>query len=171
MESIDILADHYFAERLDTTLETLLMPIAGDSPAGESLTSSETYSSIRDAREEEEATLPLGQWEHELKRADRGAASRSCVHALSVKSKDLQLAAWMLEAEIHRHGFAALAPCLTLIGALTRTYWRQLYPQNIERRDNIFRWIDDKLNRLLRLVPFTATGSGVGYGWADWEQS
>jgi len=171
MENLDQMADAYFTELLNTNLNALLAPIASNPEAGESLAGSATYAAIRSAREEEDASLPLGAWERELKRADWNAVSRLCVQALGTQSKDLQLAAWLLEAEIHRQGFCALAPCLTLIAMLSETYWQQMYPADPEHRDNIFRWVADKLRLPLRRVPFTATGSGVDYGWADWEQA
>lgn len=171
MENLDQMADAYFIEQLNTNLNALLAPVASNPVAGESLSGSATYAAIRTAREEEDATLPLGAWERELKRADWGAVSRLCVDALQTQSKDLQLAAWLMEAEIHRHGFAALAPCLSLLAELSHTYWQQMFPADLEHRDNIFRWVADKLRLPLRRVPFTAAGGDKDYGWADWEQA
>jgi type VI secretion system protein ImpA len=171
MEELDTKAKLYFLDLLNIELDSLLAPFAGASVAGESLVGSATYVAIRSAREEEDASLPMGAWERELKRADWSAVSRLCVQALVTQSKDLQLAAWLMEAEIHRSGFRALAPCLSLLGRLSQTYWQEMYPLDAEHRDNIFRWMADKLRLPLRRIPFTSTGSGADYGWADWEQA
>lgn len=166
MEPLDSLADSYFTQRFGISLAALLAPV--DS---ESLAQSPLYREIRSAREEEDASLPLGPWERELKRADWPTVSRLCSQALATRSKDLQLAAWLLEAEIHQQGFQALAPCLILISKLCQTSWPQLYPQDLEHRDNVFRGIANKMCLPLRRTPFTANGSGIDYGWADWEQA
>lgn len=170
MEPLDSLADSYFTQRFGISLAALLAPI-GSSDSGESLAQSPLYREIRSAREEEDASLPLGAWERELKRADWATVSRLCSQALATRSKDLQLAAWLLEAEIHQQGFQALAPCLALIGKLCQTSWPQLYPQDPEHRDKLFYGIANKMNLPLRRTPFTATGSGTDYGLADWEQA
>ena len=52
---------------LHLDLETLLAPIPGDNPAGEFLRYEGTYDRIQEAREEE-ANLPQGVWERELKK-------------------------------------------------------------------------------------------------------
>lgn len=170
-ERLDDITGKYLSEQLKTELKSLLAPFSDTAPAGESLVDSSVYSQIRIAREEEDASLPLGSWERELKRADWGAVSRLCVQALTSQSKDLQLALWLLEAEIQRQGFKALGPCINLIALLCEAYWPHLLPQDLEHRDNLFRWMADKLRLPLRKVPFTATGSGVDFGWADWEQA
>lgn len=169
--NLETLTDSYFNEVLLTSLDALLAPIVSKPVAGESLAGSQTYTAIRSAREEEDASLPLGAWERELKRADWPAVSRLCIQGLTTQSKDLQLATWLLEAELHRQGLRALGPCLSFVAMLSETYWQQLYPLDLEHRENLFRWINEKLLNPLRRVPFTATGSGVEYGWADWEQA
>lgn len=171
MDNLEALADSYFTELLHTDLNALLAPIVSKPVAGEALGGSPTYAAIRTAREEEDASLPLGAWERELKRADWPAVSRLCVQGLTTQSKDLQLAAWLLEAEIHRQGFRALAPCLSLIAMLSESFWQHMYPLDLEHRDNLYRWVADKLCLPLRRVPFTATGGAADYGWADWEQA
>lgn len=170
-DQLEVTAEQYLSIQFNIDLKTLLAPIPGASGAGEALGGSAVYREIRSAREEEDASLPMGAWERELKRADWSAVSRLCVEALATRSKDLQLAVWLMEAEIHRHGFEALAPCLVLIGSLCADFWPSLYPLDPEHRENLFRWMADKLCLPLRQVPFTATGSGTEYGWADWEQA
>ncbi len=168
---LETLAEDYFSVVLTTSLNTLLAPIVSRPLAGESLIGSELYQVIRHAREEDDPSLPLGPWERELKRADWPSVSKHCVNGLATRSKDLQLATWLLEAEIARHGFRAIAPCLYLISQLCEHYWDHVFPLDAEYRENLFRWINEKLLSPLRLVPFTETGAVREFGWADWEQA
>jgi type VI secretion system ImpA family protein len=165
-------AEAYFREALGIERETLLAPIPGDAPEGAPAASDEDgYRRIRHAREEEDASLPLGAWERELKRADWDAAAALSARALSVHGKDLQLAAWLLEASIARSGFRAVGPCLDLIAVLFERYRERLHPHDLEHRFNLLTWIGQKLLPALRRVTMTATGGDREFGWNDWEQA
>ncbi len=165
----------YFSEHCGVTFDALLAPINAERPGGESLRSNGVYRSIQEARRQDDPTLPMGPWEHELKRADWNKVRDVAIQALATKSKDLQLVAWLLEAEIHERGFQAISPCLTFIDALCRRYWEHLYPpidEDIEYRTNVIHWINEKLLPVLRLVPLTHTSREQReLNWADWEQA
>ena len=163
--------DRYFQATVGLTLEALLAPVSVAEPEGRPAAEDESYRRIRHEREEEDASLPLGAWERELKRANWVAASELAATAMATRSKDLQLAAWLFEALIARSGFQALAPCLGLIDALFVQYRDRLHPQNTEHRINLLVWIAQKLLPPLRRVAITATGSGHDYAWNDWEQA
>ena len=164
-------ADRYFNEMVGQRWEALLAPVSADAPQGVPATEDERYRRIRHEREEEDASLPMGDWERELKRANWVAASELSAAALAGNSKDLQLAVWLFEALIARSGFQALAPCLTLIDALLLKYGETLHPQDSEHRVNLLLWIGHKLLPPLRRVAITATGSSRDYAWNDWEQA
>lgn len=161
----------YFSRTVGVGWEALLAPISADAPAGAPAAADESYRRIRHEREEEDASLPLGSWERELKRANWVAASELAARTLATRSKDLQLAAWLFEALIVRTGFQALAPCLGLIEALLLRYGEQLHPHDSEHRVNLLVWINQKLLSPLRKVAITATGSELDYAWNDWEQA
>lgn len=163
--------DRYFQATVGQTLEALLAPVSAAVPEGLPAAEDESYRRIRHEREEEDASLPLGAWERELKRANWVAASELSAAAMATRSKDLQLAAWLFEALIARSGFQALAPCLGLIDALFLQYGAKLHPQNNEHRINLLVWIGQKLLPPLRRVAITATGTGHDYAWNDWEQA
>lgn len=165
------MTERYFSEALGMTFSDLLSPLPGESATGSAIADSATYAAIRRAREEDDDTLPMGAWEYELKRADWNAVSRLCAKALTSQSKDLQLAAWLLEAEMQRNGFHAMAPCLDLIHALHETYRRDIFPLDEEHRHNIFMWLGNKARAILRRIPLTDAGGSVDYAWADWEQA
>jgi type VI secretion system ImpA family protein len=93
--------------------DTLLSPISGDDPTGPSLRYEGTYDLIAGLRREDDPTLAQGVWKTELKRADWPRVAQTCVNALERQSKDLQIAAWLLEAwlrlRLRRH--PRRAPC------------------------------------------------------------
>lgn len=166
-------SQRYFGERLGCSLETLLDPIDAGNPAGYSVKGNGVYNTIQNARREDDASLPLGPWEHKLKRADWPVVSRVATEALCSKSKDLQVAAWLLEAEVNQHGFSAIAPGLVLLDGLLRDYWDDLYPQDAdsggEHRANILRSLNNRLPFVLKQLAMTSTGMHRNYNLADWE--
>ena len=164
-------ADRYFRATVGHGWDALLAPVSVEAPVGVPAAQDESYRRIRHEREEEDATLPLGPWERELKRANWVAASELTAAALAGRSKDLQLAAWLFEALIARSGFQAVAPSLRLIDALLQQYGDHLHPQDSEHRLNLLLWIGQKLLPPLRRVMVTATGSGIDFSWNDWEQA
>ncbi len=168
-------SSRYFNERLNTTLEVLLQPIDSHNPAGYPVKGIGVYPTIRHARREDDTSLPLGSWEHQLKRADWPTVSRTAIDALLNKSKDLQVAAWLLEAQVHQIGFPAVAPIVLLIEGLLRNYWDSLYPQisdnGREHRANIFQFIVKTVALSLKQQPLTQVGREREYSLIDWESA
>lgn len=162
----------------DLPLDTIKSAIGGgDGPCGPSLLYELVYDQIKEAGREDDPNLPQGIWQTSLKQADWAEVERLCSDALCRRSKDLQLAAWLLEALLHRHGFAGLAPGLRLIQMLCETFWEDLHPQ-IDDDDLSFRvapieWINEKLSITLIRIPVTAPdGTDVQpYCWVDWHRA
>ena len=157
-------------------LDRLTSPITGDNPCGNWLRYEGTYDRIREARREDDPGLPQGVWQTELKRADWGAVEFLCSTALAERSKDLQLAAWLLEAWIQLDGFEGAARGLELIGRLCAAFWDGMYPtlsQELDARLAPIRWINERLSRRLRLLRVTQPEmSGIAsYSLADWDQA
>ncbi|WP_417354641.1 type VI secretion system protein TssA [Gallaecimonas pentaromativorans] len=169
-------AQQYFETVLGIPLDALLDPISPEHPTGKSVRANGVYSAIKEARREDDPSLPLGAWSYELKQADWPKVSDIAVHALMSKSKDLQLVAWLLEAQLNQQGFAAISACITLMQALCNQYWDNLYPRidegDQEYRANILAWVNDKLLPLISLLPITsADRDSRDFGWADFEQA
>lgn len=161
---------------LGVDLETLLRPISPGQPCGPYLKSNGVYSSIREARRFDDPSLPLGVWQHDLKKADWKEVERVAVEALCKRSKDLQIAIWLMEAQIHQRGFAALAPCLLVVERLCVSYWDTLHPNvqdgDLDYRLNPLSWADQKLIPALRLVPITSSKLiPRQLSWDDWERA
>ncbi|MHC4216427.1 MAG: type VI secretion system protein TssA [Planctomycetota bacterium] len=157
-------------------LESLLRPISGEDPAGEFLRFQGTYDRIEEARKEE-ADLPQGVWERDLKKANWDDARDLCCEALKTRSKDLQIAVWLLESLLHSQGFLGVRQgCEFLIG-LCEKYWDRLYPQidgeDLESRVSPMVWVNEKLYLQLKFIPITQPESidALPYTWSDWESA
>lgn len=139
----------------------LLQPIPGSSPAGIDLRYDPLYDKIKDARTEDD-TGPLGDWERPRKAADFGLVAKLAGDALASRTKDLQLAAWLTEAQLRREGFAGLRDGLELLAGLLRDFWDDLYPPledgDAELRAAPLAWVALSLAPLVRAVPLTASG-------------
>jgi type VI secretion system ImpA family protein len=145
---------------IDLSLEfdpsRLLLPIPGNNPAGESVRYTDVYDKIKAARREDDETLPQGIWKADLKKADWDQVDQLCQEALKTKSKDLQIAIWLMEARFRLEGMGGLAHGLELVLALTRTYWDTLFPQEggggYNLRVGLYDWINLKLSDEIHFV-------------------
>jgi type VI secretion system protein ImpA len=160
---------------LGVALSALLAPIDPGAPGGASARSSGVYNTIAQARRADDASLPMGPWQHELKRADWDRVSQVAVHALANQGKDLQVAAWLLEAQINKNGFAGIAASLHVMQQLCDCYWDELHPLadevGLAHRANIFQWMNEKLLPALRQVPLAGVAPAPQYSFADWERA
>lgn len=155
----------------------ILAPLTGDSPVGPSLRYDAVYDVIREARRQDDPSLPVGVWQSTAKRADWDEVARLCRSVLETRSKDLQLACWLLEALVHRHGFAALGPGLRLLAGLCDAFWEGLHPEiddgDLTARVAPLEWLNGKLPHLLHMLPLTRSGSQpvVAFSYADYENA
>lgn len=154
-------------------LERLLAPVSAEAPAGVSLRYEGTYDRVREARREDDPTLPQGVWVTRLKAADWRGMAAICAEALERRSKDLQLAVWLAEAWLQLGGVAALAPGLRLVAGLCDRYWDAMFPElgdeGADPRENLLTWLDDAVARKLRLLPLPQTEGQPPFCLADWE--
>ena len=150
MNLSDLPMPHWYAD-----LEVLLSPLPGDSPCGPSLRYDQAIAAIRLARETEDPSLPMGHWERPLKSADWSAVQNQCVTLLGQRTKDLQVACWLLEAATVQHQLPGLHAGIDLLCGLIERYWDDLHPL-IEDGDSDARvaplaWLNDSLPMTLRL--------------------
>lgn len=142
--------------------EDLLTPIPGDNPSGKSLKYDRVYDQIKEARAEEDSTLPAGQWERQAKRADTNLVLKLAGDALATKSKDLQLSAWLGEALIKREGAPSIAPVLTLFWDLQKEFWPTIYPEideeDVGLRAVPLQWAANRYATLVYDLPLTKSG-------------
>ncbi len=156
-------------------LEDFLKPIDADNPAGVSVREEAIYSDIQADRASDDPNLPRGVWERDLKKADWQKVSDGCQNILTSRSKDLQVAVWLLESQIYLNGIQGLAKGLMLIAELTDHFWNSIFPlmedDDIEYRTNLFSWVNDRLSMPVRWVAISDATSGEEYSWADWERA
>lgn len=160
-----------------TGLETLLTPISAANPTGESLRYEGAYDRILEARREDDPTLSQGVWKAAMKKADWQEVEHLCISDLQTRTKDLQIAAWLMEAWMHLHRFAGAANGLELLKELLDRYWDDLHPRiegdDLEYRIAPITWINEKLSVQLKLLPITAppNDEAPSYCWSDWENA
>lgn len=157
--------------------EPLLAPISASAPCGVALRYADTYRLIEEARRADDANLPQGIWEQPLKRADWDQAEALCVAALTERSKDLQIAAWLCEAWVALRGLDGLAAGLHLLRALVETYWDEVHPQmedgDIEFRSAPFDWLNKNIGVAMQQLTL-AEGRNAGgqpFRLGTWEQA
>ncbi|MEN6475677.1 MAG: type VI secretion system protein TssA [Syntrophaceae bacterium] len=159
---------------LPVEMEAVLAPIKGDNPAGEDLRYTPVYEQIREARKEDDL-LSQGDWQREVKRADWNTVIQVAAEALAEKSKDLQIAVWLSEALIKKHGFSGLAAGLEIITAFLDQYWENLYPiaedGDLEYRIGPLEFLNDKIAPMIREIPVTEERSGALFSWYQWQES
>jgi type VI secretion system protein ImpA len=157
-------------------LEPLLQPISPEAPSGRSLRFEPLYQRIREARREDDASLPQGVWQAPLKRADWVQVAELSQQALTRESKDLQLSVWLTEAWLMQQGFTGLRWGLRLSTALLERFWDTLWPalegDDTEARLAPLKWLDDRLALALGKVPLfkPPVPGAVTYVYADWQQ-
>src|SRR5688500_7841356 len=108
-------------------LDLIFQPISEEAPSGQDLKYSGVYDEMREARRADEK-LAQGEWQTELKVADFPKVLNIGVDALTTKTKDLQIAAWLTEALVSVHGFAGLRDGLKIMAGIQERFWETLYP-------------------------------------------
>ena len=159
-------------------LDALLAPIAGSQPAGLSMRYDARYLAIRTAREEDDVTLPMGEWERPLKRADCKTVANQSVALLTGVTKDFQVAAWLCESWTHQHQLEGFIAAVEVLSGLVERYWESSYPQIDDGDDDArvatFVWLNEnlpltlKLNVTLLRIPERMPSA---INLADWDQS
>lgn len=119
--------------------DKLLAPISSESPTGAELKEdpslSATYYAVKDARESARAA------ERQLQTAWGDAAQMAAVErpdwrkvvalattTLAENSKDLWIAAWLIEGLTRQHGFVGLRDGFRLVRELSELYWEGIHP-------------------------------------------
>ena len=156
-------------------LASLLKPISGPSPTGNDVRYAGDHDNIREARRADDPALPQGVWRREPKRADWAAVEALASETLTLRSKDLQVAAWLAEFWVERRGFAGLAPGLVLLRELCARYWNDLHsalePDDASARTAPFRWLSERLAVVVRELPVTSGPDERPYSAADRDRA
>lgn len=155
-------------------IDAILAPIPGDNPAGTDVRDGKDFAALKETRRQEEA-LSQGDWQRDAKVADWPKAIQIATKILTEQSKDLQVAVWLVEALIKRHGFAGLRDGLKILLGLHAAFWDSLYPA---MEDGDLEYRSGKLEALNKLLPFAVTNTplvrasdGASYAYSHWKES
>src|ERR1700678_3607211 len=151
--------------------DDLLIPIEGPNPSGVNLRYNPVYDKVKEARREEDQPPP-GMTERDRKRADNPLVIKLTTEALTTKTKDLKLAAWLTEAWLKQKGFAGLRDGLAVCHGLVEKFWDTVYPEiedgDVQARGAPLGFIGTKLEIPLKLIPVVEKAK---YGFLDHQQS
>jgi type VI secretion system protein ImpA len=144
--------------QIDKSLEELLKPISEQQPCGVPIRYEPEYDALREARREEDASLPSGVWQADIKRADWGKVQQLASTVLRTRSKDLVVASWLGEAWLHLEGLAGLTRALALLALLGERFSEGLHPipESPENGDAAYRagplqWLAQRYAETLRI--------------------
>ena len=165
---------------VELDIDSLLAPIPGDDPAGQSLPF-HVKEKLDEARKEINPALFAADDPNrpELKKADWSGIIRLAEETLSRTSKDLTVAVRLTEALAKQYDFAGLRLALTLLTRMVGECWDRMYPVieegDLEVRVGPFNWLDDparggRFPTTLRMVPLVGP-EGKAYSYLDWERA
>jgi type VI secretion system protein ImpA len=167
-------------------VEALLAPISEEAPSGADMRAdsspSSLYFQLKDARsaarraeraaDEAGETRQINEWQTILD---------SAAKVLAGQSKDLEIAAWYVEALLREHGFAGLRDGFALTAEMLDRYWDSFH--SLEDEDGLNTRLaplaglngvdaDGTLMQPLRKVLLTAPGGDVGpFSFYDYQQA
>ena len=126
----------------------LTKPISKDSKCGSWIRSAPEYLSILTDKEEDDSTLPMGEWERPLKKANWKKVIQKTEVLLKSETKDLELILVLLQAWTADYDSFGLKQGLYLLTRLTEEYWDDVWPKytNDDPEDRIraYRWLSLK---------------------------
>lgn len=140
-------------------LDLLLQDIPGPAPQGTDLKYSPEYDQIKEASRED-LDLPQGVWVQDLKSANWSEVEKICLDILQTKSKDLQVASWLIEAWISLYNMPGLKQGFNVLLQLSQKYWDTAFPaldpQDLDFRTAPYNWINEKLSIRFNKIEVTA---------------
>jgi type VI secretion system protein ImpA len=150
----------------------LLDPILPDLPGGTDMRWTPEWDRIREARRADD-DLESGKWiKRERKSSDWKLVRDLTTTMLRERTKDLQVALWLTEANIKLQGFPGLRDGLRITRELIVRYWdRGLFPtmeDGPEDRAGPFDWLNNKLVDSITAIPITLREDpGTDYSFND----
>lgn len=113
---------------VDFDLTLILQPLLGEDGCGVDMQYHKEYDFIRRTRQVGQDALPAGVWERETKKTDWPDIGKKCFDLLTNRSKDLQVAAWLVESLVHQYQLPGYAQGVSLLARLTTQFWDGAYP-------------------------------------------
>ncbi|MDR2646209.1 MAG: type VI secretion system protein TssA [Holosporaceae bacterium] len=159
-----------------TDLSKFLLPISHTNRCGEYLKYDYIYDQIKELRREDDVRLSQGVWQMEPKKANWPEIHRICSDLLQEKTKDLQIAMWLLESWIATNKIKGFQQGIKLLSALCENFWDDIHPQiywenhSFLSRLSPFYFFADKIQEKLVLIPLTESTDGLSasHSLSDW---
>jgi type VI secretion system protein ImpA len=155
-------------------IDPLLKPISAEKPCGEDPRNGKSFELLKEARREEEA-VTQGDWKREGKDADWPKAIQLATKILSSEGKELQVAAWLIEGLVRKHGTAGLRDGLKVLRGLHERYWESLYPLiedgDVEFRSGRIEALNKILPIAIRNMPLILPPGGPAYTLWHYQES
>jgi type VI secretion system protein ImpA len=157
-------------------VDRLLAPVRPDAPAGDDVRYDGAFDKLKNLRREAEA-IELGPREAGEEANGRNSAilaswaqiADQAVDILAGRSKDLQVALWLLEALSRLEGFRGAMTGLRVLSGFVETYWDGFYPQPDPEDDEplgfrvgLMTWLDERLPTVLKTAPVCAPPDSYG---------
>lgn len=158
-------------------IESLLKPISSKSNCGEYLCYDHVYDELKELRREDDIRLSQGVWQTEPKRADWTQLNKLGCELLKTKTKDLQIAMWLMESWIIERQFEGFIDGLKLVKGLSEKFWDEIYPaidwenHSYDYRLAPFFFLSDKISERIVLIPLTSTEDSLIYSLSDWMEA
>ncbi|MEE6852585.1 type VI secretion system protein TssA [Escherichia coli :H21] len=137
--------------------DTLLLPVIGESPAGDDIEYDPVYSEIREARQNDPDYMFQGEWAvNEPRRADWRKVRKLCEVTLRNKSKDLQISCWYVESLTHLYALEGMRCGLEYLAKFISQYWTACWPsqeEGLEIRYSKLVRLDIDLSEYLKAYP------------------
>lgn len=139
-------------------IESLLMPITSENPAGISLEYEPLYDEIVQARKSDSEDASQGEWSiAEPHRADWDTVLNLCGTGLIHQGKDLQIACWYTEAITHLYGLEGTDIGLNFLHKFLKKFWLHCWPsledEGFSYRTAILSHLDRDISQHLYLLP------------------
>jgi type VI secretion system protein ImpA len=179
-------------------LTDLLLPVSGDQPAGPELRNAPSrdvaalFFTVRDLRKKaidaERRLRDFALMSDDERKAqgspddpDWASVRKAALDALG-RSKDLWIAAWLIEAQTRLHGFAGFRDGVRLVHDLCEAFWQDLHPQPGADRNMSTRFAqlagldgggasEGTLIAPLLTIPITGARTVVNFSLADYRDA
>jgi type VI secretion system protein ImpA len=156
-------------------VDDFLQPISSENPVGEYLKYEREYDEIEEHRRADEDSKNRGVWDRKIKKAQWDEVFNKGTELLKHRSKDLQIAAWVVEALAHLDGFVGLRDGLKLFRALQDAFWKTAHPNSgdLQDRDGTYEFLDNgkRLPLIIRNQPLTQVQGLESYSYLKYQES
>lgn len=139
-----------------TDFSALLVPISPENPAGENLEYDVVFDEIRESRQSDSDIFASDEWSvSEPRKANWERVRFLSERTLGERSKDLQLACWLVESLYNLQGLTGLIDGMQFLHEFINRFWLQCWPSLVDEGGAIRRGRLVRLDRDISQLLFT----------------